>query len=63
MCKVIGCNIRPTFNIKGETKGLYCSRHKKDGMINVKDKTCIHEGCNIRPVFNIKGETKALYCS
>jgi hypothetical protein len=63
MCKVIGCNIRPTFNIKGETKALYCSRHKKDGMINVKDKTCIHEGCNIIPNYNVDGQTKALYCA
>ena len=63
MCKVIGCNIRPTFNIEGQTKALYCSQHKKDGMINVKDKTCIHEGCKTQPNYNIKGQTKALYCS
>ena len=42
MCKVIGCNIRPTFNIEGQTKGLYCSQHKSKEMIDVKNKTCIH---------------------
>ena len=63
MCKVIGCNIRPTFNIEGQTKGLYCSEHKSKEMINVISKTCIHEGCKTRPIYNIEGETKALYCS
>ena len=32
-------------------------------MVNVKDKTCLHEGCKIRPVYNKEGETKGLYCS
>jgi hypothetical protein len=31
-------------------------------MINVKDKTCIHEGCKVIPVYNKEGEKKALYC-
>ena len=44
MCKEKYCKIRPTFNIKGENP-LYCSKHKKDGMINVVSKKCIYEGC------------------
>jgi len=62
-CIYKGCKIQPAFNNKGETKALYCSKHKIEGMIDVKNKTCIHEGCKIRPAFNNKGETKALYCS
>ena len=54
--------IQPIFNIKGETKALYCSTHKLDGMVNVKDKTCIHPGCTIIPNYNKPGETKAFYC-
>ena len=42
---------------------MYCSKHKIEGMINVKSHTCIHEGCKIIPVFNNEGETKVLYCS
>jgi hypothetical protein len=62
-CIYEGCKIRPAFNNEGETKALYCSKHKIEGMVNIKSHTCIHEGCKIQPVFNNKGETKALYCS
>ena len=58
-----GCKTKPTYNVEGGTKALYCSLHKKEGMVNVKDKKCIHEGCKTQPVFNVEGETKALYCS
>jgi len=61
MCKENGCNIRPIYNNEGETKALYCSTHKKEGMVNVISKTCIE--CKKIPTFNVKDETKALYCS
>jgi len=63
MCIHEGCKIRPVFNVDGETKALYCSQHKLEGMVDVKNKTCIHEGCKKQQVFNVDGETKALYCS
>ena len=63
MCIHEGCKTQPSFNIIGELKALYCSAHKQEGMVDVKNKTCIHEGCKKQPVFNIDGETKALYCS
>ena len=63
MCIYDGCKIRPNYNNEGETKALYCSKHKKEGMVDVKNKTCIHEGCKIIPNYNNEGETKALYCS
>ena len=45
-CSHDGCNTLPNFNKEGEKKGLYCSKHKLPGMINVKAKTCSHDGCN-----------------
>jgi hypothetical protein len=62
-CLHEGCKKQPTYNNEGETKALYCSEHKKDGMVNVKHKTCIHEGCKKQPTYNNKGDTTALYCS
>ena len=62
MCIHEGCNTRPTFNVSGETKGLYCLAHKLQGMVDVVSKFCIHEGCNTRPTFNVSGDTKGLYC-
>jgi len=44
MCKEKDCKIRPNFNIEGE-KAIYCSTHKTEGMVDVKNKRCIHEGC------------------
>ena len=58
--KCIECNKRPSFNVKGETKPLYCFDHKKDSMIDVIHKTCLE--CDVIPSFNNQGETKPLYC-
>jgi hypothetical protein len=49
--------------VEGEKTALYCSIHKKDGMIDVKNKTCIYENCKTRPNYNMEGEKTALYCS
>jgi len=63
MCIHPGCKTRPNYNTEGETKPLYCSAHKKDGMVDVISKTCCEEGCKTRPNYNTEGETKPLYCS
>jgi hypothetical protein len=61
MCIHTACKTRPVFNFEGETNAIYCSKHKKDGMINIKNKTCLE--CKKQPVFNFEGETNAIYCS
>ena len=58
-----GCKTRPNYNTEGGVKGMYCSAHKHEGMVDVKNKTCIYEGCKTLPTYNKEGETKALYCS
>jgi hypothetical protein len=63
MCKENGCKTSPVFNVEGETKALYCSQHKLEGMVNVKHKTCIHPECKVQPSYNKEGEPTALYCS
>jgi hypothetical protein len=32
-------------------------------MVDVKNKTCIHDGCKTIPFFNIEGEIRGLYCT
>ena len=49
--------------MKGQTERLYCAKHKKEDMINVKNKLCVFENCSIRPTFNKEGEPTALYCA
>ena len=47
MCLQDGCKRQPTYNVEGETKPLYCSQHKKNGMVDVKSKTCCQDGCKL----------------
>ena len=61
-CAEEGCNIVPNFNEPTEIKGLYCTIHKKENMVDVKNKKCIEEGCNKVPNFNEPTETKGIYC-
>jgi hypothetical protein len=63
LCIHAGCKKRPVFNTEGQTKGLYCFKHKLDGMMDVINKTCIHPECKKQPSYNKDGETKALYCA
>ena len=62
-CAHSGCKIIPYFNIPSETRGLFCDKHKQQGMVNVKDKRCAHDGCQIRPIFNFPTETRGLFCN
>ena len=62
MCIHAGCKKQPAFNTEGATKGIYCSTHKLDGMVNVKSPTCIHAGCKKQPNYNTEGKMNALYC-
>ena len=60
-CEQEGCTTQPTFGLKGG-KAHFCSKHKKDGMIDIKNKRCIHEGCNkLNPNFDIVGG-KGRFC-
>ena len=61
-CFEDGCKTISNFNYKGQKKGLYCLKHKKDDMINVVNKRCQEDDCTTRASYNYEGK-KALYCS
>ncbi len=46
-CKQEGCNTQPVYNFKNETRGLYCFKHKIEGMIDIKSPRCQYKDCNI----------------
>ena len=46
MCKEKGCKKQPVFNAEGETTALYCSAHKLEGMVDVKNKNCKSDWCS-----------------
>lgn len=62
------CGIRASFNFKGETKRLYCSKHAvksengKKGMINLEKKCCEIDDCESPAKYNLFGEKIKLYC-
>jgi hypothetical protein len=59
-CEFSGCNINPSFNFPMKNP-VYCFKHKKEGMINVKTKYCCHKGCKICASFNFKNNPP-MYC-
>ena len=48
MCIHEGCRKMSSFNKEGETKGLYCGIHRKEGMIDVKSNRCKTHLCLTR---------------
>ncbi len=57
--KCLECDTRPSFNFEGMSE-IYCSKHKKEGMVDVVSKKC--KECNRCPSFNYEGML-AMYCS
>jgi hypothetical protein len=56
------CNIYPSFNVKGQTKRLYCKNHKLPGMVDVNHKICDYENCKKIAAYNYIGLITSLYC-
>ena len=46
-----------------ESKALYCRKHKKENMIDIKNKRCIETNCINNLLYNLPTEKKALYCN
>lgn len=40
-CKEDHCNTLPNFNLFNKKIGIYCSKHKKVDMIDIKHKKCL----------------------
>jgi hypothetical protein len=54
-----GSNKQACFNLENVKPPIYCSTHKKDNMVNVKDQQCNEVGCSKRPCY---GLIKATHC-
>ena len=57
------CGKYACFNLRGESKGRYCTEHKKSYMVIIKNKTCEADGCEKKPIYNVRGETKGRFCA
>lgn len=60
-CQHEDCTVsQPNFNYPGQKQRLYCGKHKKPGMVDVRHRTC--ESCPKRPNFGYAHEKKAICC-
>ncbi|CAM9324488.1 unnamed protein product [Ectocarpus sp. 12 AP-2014] len=49
LCEVPGCNVQPSFGAPGTGKPRFCTGHKEEGHVSLKNRPCIFPGCNTRP--------------
>lgn len=56
------CIKQPSFSVDGSNNSEFCSEHKEDGMVDVKNKRCCQLGCNTYPSFAVDGSTRE-FCS
>jgi hypothetical protein len=54
-CNEKDCDKTANFNLPSENYGIYCSKHKKENMIDVKHKKCLEKDCNLATSYNFKG--------
>lgn len=62
-CNFNDCNKCPTYNYKGEKIRLYCSSHKLEGMVDIKNKHCENIDCTRLPVFNYPKTKIPRFCN
>ena len=49
--------------LKTKIKEIYCAKHKKDSMIDVKNIRCQEIDCKSRPSLNFEDQIKEIYCA
>jgi len=63
ICKEKDCNKKPNFNLQGSKIGIYCLKHKKENMIDITRKKCLHDMCYVIPVYNLPNNKTGIYCN
>lgn len=58
ICKEENCSKSAKYNVLFQKPPLYCSKHKKDGMVNISTKYCIENDCYSTPSFNYENLPK-----
>ncbi|KAK9843450.1 hypothetical protein WJX81_003124 [Elliptochloris bilobata] len=62
-CHFENCRTWAYFNLPGSQRGMFCARHKSEGMVDVVNRLCAAEGCSKHPNFNHQDQTMAIFCS
>ncbi|CAM9662907.1 unnamed protein product [Scytosiphon promiscuus] len=61
LCEEPGCEAQPSYGLPGSGNPQYCSSHKKEGLVSLKNRPCVQPGCNTRPHYGVS-RGKAVYC-
>lgn len=64
LCQEDNCIVFSCYNYDGETKSIFCFQHKKDEMVDIKNKNkfCQHINCETRATFNYENEKNGKFC-
>lgn len=62
-CHHSNCHDKPFYNYKHSEGKIYCKDHKKENMVNKKNRICQFGDCITQCKFNIPGAKFSLYCS
>ena len=46
------CQKYASYNYSGETKRIFCTKHKLEGMVDIRHHKCIYDGCTRNAYFN-----------
>jgi hypothetical protein len=64
LCQQGECKITPSYNYENEETCKFCSEHKKDEMVDIKNKNkqCQHQNCKTRATYNFENEKRGKFC-
>ena len=62
-CGHPSCNKRPSYGMGGSKTAEVCSKHKKEGMVDIRKKRCGCPGCINQPSYGTEGGKTAEFCA
>jgi hypothetical protein len=63
VCAEPTCKTSARFNEPGQLRGMFCSKHRQAGMVDVVHARCAVQGCDTLASFNVQGLPRGVLCS
>ncbi|CAM9134503.1 unnamed protein product, partial [Discosporangium mesarthrocarpum] len=61
LCEHRDCTTQASYGLEGTQRPIFCTLHKEEDMVSLKNRLCIHSGCKVRALFGLKG-SRATHC-
>jgi len=62
ICKIENCKTQANYGLE-KNKPLFCAKHKKNNMYDVKQKICEYKNCNKRAIYGLEKNGEKILCS